>query len=143
MHKPTDHAKFLTLLRRWRAGCNLHSRMRVLDRQLHGPSDTPEPDGHVQMALSRMRPGEQGHVLSLCDECEARQHLLEMGFTVGTAVEVIRVAPLGDPLTVRIRGYQLSLRRREAEAVWMRRCPPELIDSPHDAAPPGAPHPGE
>ena len=50
----------------------------------------------------------------------------ELGFTLGTEITVLRVAPLGDPLTVQIRGYQLSLRRREAEAILMRRCPPEF-----------------
>ncbi len=82
--------------------------------------------GHTEMPLSRMRPGEFGHVRALRPGCEARDHLLELGFTPGTEVTVIRVAPLGDPLTVRIRGYQLSLRRREAEAVTMRRCPPDF-----------------
>ncbi len=79
--------------------------------------------GHTEMPLSRMRPGDFGHVRALCPGCEVRDHLLELGFTLGTEVTVIRVAPLGDPLTVSIRGYQLSLRRREAEAVIMRRCP--------------------
>ena len=82
--------------------------------------------GHTEMPLSRMRPGEFGHVLALQPGCEVREHLLELGFTPGTEITVIRVAPLGDPLTVRIRGYQLSLRRREAEAVTMRRCPPDF-----------------
>lgn len=90
----------------------------------------PDATGHVQMPLSRMQPGDQGHVLSVCTCCAARQHLMEMGFTPGVAIELVRVAPLGDPLTVRIRGYQLSLRQREAEAVLMRRCPPEWDASP-------------
>ncbi len=82
--------------------------------------------GHTEMPLSRMQPGEFGHVLALRPGCEVREHLLELGFTPGTEITVVRVAPLGDPLTVRIRGYQLSLRRREAEAVTMRRCPPDF-----------------
>ncbi len=86
----------------------------------------PDETGHTRMPLSRMRPGDFGHVLALQPGCEVREHLLELGFTPGTEITVIRVAPLGDPLTVRIRGYQLSLRRREAEAVTMRRCPPDF-----------------
>ena len=73
--------------------------------------------GHTEMPLSRMRPGEFGHVLALQPGCGVREHLLELGFTPGTEITLIRVAPLGDPLTVRIRGYQLSLRRLQAEAV--------------------------
>lgn len=86
----------------------------------------PDETGHREMPLSRMLPGEYGHVLSLCEGCEVRAHLLELGFTPGTEITVIRVAPLGDPLTIRLRGYQLSLRRREADAILMRRCPPEF-----------------
>ena len=89
----------------------------------------PDETGHREMPLSKMPPGEFGHVLSLCPDCDVRAHLLELGFTPGTEITVLRVAPMGDPLTVRIRGYQLSLRRREAEAIWMRRCPPELVDA--------------
>ena len=82
--------------------------------------------GHTEMPLSRMRPGEFGHVLALQPGCEVREHLLELGFTPGTEITVIRVAPLGDPLTVKIRGYQLSLRRREAEAVHHAALPAGL-----------------
>ena len=88
----------------------------------------PDATGHVVLPLSQMRPGDRGHVLSLCECCAARQHLLELGFTAGTPIEFIRRAPLGDPLTVRLRGYQLSLRRHEAEAVRVRRCPPDWDD---------------
>ncbi len=95
----------------------------------------PDATGHVQMPLSKMQPGEIGHIQSLCSECEARPHLLEMGFTPGTEIEFVRVAPLGDPLTVRIRGYQLSLRRREADAVWVRVCPPDFDDIAPEPAP--------
>ncbi len=98
-------------------------------------SRRPHATGHVEMPLSRMQPGEVGHILSLCTECAARPHLLEMGFTPGTEVEFVRVAPLQDPMTVRIRGYQLSLRRREAEAVWVRVCPPDFDDIGAEPAP--------
>lgn len=88
--------------------------------------------GHTEMPLSRMQPGEFGHVLALRPDAEVREHLLELGFTPGTEIIVMRIAPLGDPLTVRIRGYQLSLRRREAEAIIMRRCPPDFDLYPED-----------
>lgn len=82
--------------------------------------------GHTEIPLSRMQPGEFGHVLTLHPDADVREHLLELGFTPGTEITVVRVAPLGDPLTVRIRGYQLSLRQREAEVIQMRRCPPDF-----------------
>lgn len=46
-----------------------------------------------------------------------RLRLLEMGLTEGVACRVVRYAPLGDPMEVRVRGYSLSLRRDEAEGV--------------------------
>jgi ferrous iron transport protein A len=51
---------------------------------------------------------------------EHRGRLLELGLIAGTPVEVVRFAPLGDPVEVRVRGYHLSLRRHEAEQIWVR-----------------------
>jgi len=46
--------------------------------------------------------------------------LLEMGLLVGTPVELVRFAPLGDPVEIKVRGYHLSLRKHEAEQIWVR-----------------------
>ena len=46
-----------------------------------------------------------------------RQRLLEMGLTEGTDVEVVRLAPLGDPMEIRVRGYYLTLRKGDAKDV--------------------------
>ncbi len=110
---------------RWR-DCRDQNRCAARAAELAGY--TPDGTGHIEMPLSKLAPGEFGHVLGLCPDCDVRAHLLELGFTTGTEITVLRVAPLGDPLTVRIRGYQLSLRRREAEAIFMRRCPPEFVE---------------
>ncbi len=108
---------------RWR-DCRTETRCAARTEALS--EYAPDETGHREMPLSRLAPGDYGHVLSLCEGCDARAHLLELGFTPGTEIMVVRVAPLGDPLTVRLRGYQLSLRRREADAILMRRCPPEM-----------------
>ena len=52
---------------------------------------------------------------------ESHRRLMEMGMTRGAEVEVVRYAPLGDPLEVRVRGYSLSLRRSEASAIFVER----------------------
>ncbi len=52
-----------------------------------------------------------------------RQRLLEMGLIKGTMIELIRFAPLGDPMEVRVRGYRLSIRKGEAKAVIVKRVP--------------------
>lgn len=46
--------------------------------------------------------------------------LMELGLTTGTPVEVVRFAPLGDPVEIRLRGYCLTLRRHEAEQILVR-----------------------
>jgi len=51
---------------------------------------------------------------------EHRGRLLEMGLLVGTPVELIRFAPLGDPVEIKVRGYHLTLRKKEAEQIWVR-----------------------
>ena len=68
--------------------------------------------------LHTLSPGERGIVGKLeTQSFEVRQRLLEMGLTKGVTVSVIRVAPMGDPIEIELRGYRLSLRRKEAEAV--------------------------
>lgn len=52
-----------------------------------------------------------------------RQRLLEMGLTVGATFELVRFAPLGDPLEIKLRGYHLSLRRLEAEGIEVEPLP--------------------
>jgi ferrous iron transport protein A len=45
---------------------------------------------------------------------------MEMGLLVGTTVELVRFAPLGDPVEIRVRGYHLTLRKQEAEQIFVR-----------------------
>lgn len=46
-----------------------------------------------------------------------RPRLMEMGLLVGTKVELVRFAPLGDPVEIKVRGYNLTLRKSEAEQI--------------------------
>ncbi len=57
-----------------------------------------------------------------------RQRLMEMGVTPNTLFEVVRVAPLGDPIEIKIRGYNLSLRKSEAQHVEVELQVPEWQD---------------
>jgi len=67
--------------------------------------------------LSELVPGQAGHVAAIEGVSDIRQRLREMGLTVGSRVEVVRRAPLGDPIDIRVRGYHLSIRSREASCV--------------------------
>jgi ferrous iron transport protein A len=51
---------------------------------------------------------------------DIRPRLMEMGLLVGTAIELVRFAPLGDPVEIKIRGYHLTLRKHEAERILVR-----------------------
>lgn len=67
--------------------------------------------------LSALGVGQKGRVLGFDLAAEQRQRLLEMGLTVGVEFEVVRFAPLGDPMELKVRGYHLSLRKRDAACV--------------------------
>jgi len=51
---------------------------------------------------------------------EHRGRLLEMGLLVGTPVELVRFAPLGDPVEIKVRGYHLTLRKHEADLIFVQ-----------------------
>lgn len=68
-------------------------------------------------ALHQLGVGGRGHVVAVAGDADLRRRLLEMGFCNGAAVEVIRRAPLGDPIEFRLRGYCLSLREEQAKHV--------------------------
>ena len=67
--------------------------------------------------LAELVPGDRGKVAKVAGEPEAARRLMEMGLMRGTAIEVVRMAPLGDPLEVKVRGFMLTLRRAEAEHI--------------------------
>lgn len=62
-------------------------------------------------------------VVSVTGDRELRRRLLEMGFCNGVQVELVRRAPLGDPIEFRLRGYLLSLRNEQARHVHVRLMP--------------------
>ena len=67
--------------------------------------------------LSQIEAGQAAVVEEVRGHGIVPQRLLEMGIIRGTLVEVIRFAPMGDPIDIRIKGYHLSLRREEASHI--------------------------
>ena len=61
--------------------------------------------------------GETAKVLKIHGDGSLRRHLMDMGITKGCEIYVRKVAPLGDPVEITVRGYELSLRKAEAEKV--------------------------
>ena len=73
-----------------------------------------------ECTLDELRPGETGHVLSLDREHPLRRRLLELGFVRGARVLVVRRAPLGDPVELRVGGTDLALRRADLRGIRVR-----------------------
>jgi Fe2+ transport system protein FeoA len=81
--------------------------------------------------LSALRPGDQATIGRLIGSGPVRRRLLELGLTPGTAVTLVRLAPLRDPMEIRVRGYQLCVRRAEADAVFVQLDPARpVVETP-------------
>jgi len=70
--------------------------------------------------LTSLALGGSGVVAEIKIPSAQRGRLLEMGLLVGTPIQLIRFAPLGDPVEIKIRGYNLTLRKHEAEQIFVR-----------------------
>jgi Fe2+ transport system protein FeoA len=73
--------------------------------------------------LDQLRQGEKATIVSLSGESALVQRLLELGIFDGEEVEVIALAPFGDPIEVRCGDSRISLRRREAASIQVHRLP--------------------
>ena len=71
----------------------------------------------VVKPLSELVPPEKGRIIKVGGKGGIRHRLLDMGVVNGVVVEVQRVAPLGDPVQIKVRGYDLALRKEEAEKI--------------------------
>jgi ferrous iron transport protein A len=69
------------------------------------------------MTLKDLKPGQEGVVTAIGEKGPIRKRIMDMGVTPGATVKVIKVAPLGDPIEINIRGYELSLRKSEASQI--------------------------
>ena len=72
------------------------------------------------MTLDKLPIGKPAIILTVGGEGDLRCHLLDMGLIPHTEVTVRKVAPLGDPIEVTVRGYELSIRRSEAEQIQIQ-----------------------
>ena len=77
---------------------------------------TAEPQPLTALAI-----GSAGTVTEIRIPAEHRGRILEMGLLVGTPVELVRFAPMGDPVEINVRGYAVSLRKGEAQLLRVER----------------------
>ena len=97
------------------------------------------------MTVKDLAVGQTGRITAVGGEGALRQHLLDMGVIPGAAVTLVKLAPMGDPMEVRLHGYELALRRSDGEKIDI--VPAEdPVDVPVPApaawAPDGNDHPG-
>lgn len=69
------------------------------------------------MTLTDLPLGKAARVTAVHGEGRVTRRLLEMGVIPGVSVEVVKAAPFGDPIEIRVRGYSLAMRRTEADAI--------------------------
>ena len=81
--------------------------------------DSFTDQGHV--TLDDLATGEKARVVKINARGPFKKRLLEMGFVQDTIVEVIKYAPLKDPVEYRVKGYHVSLRHEEAQKILVKR----------------------
>ena len=69
------------------------------------------------MHLNQLKPGQSARIEQVGGEGALRQHFLDMGVIPGTEITLVKLAPLGDPMEFRLRGYELTLRVTDAEKI--------------------------
>lgn len=76
------------------------------------------------MNLSNLKPGQQGKILKLDSSIgPIRRRLMDMGVIPGELIKVEKIAPMGDPIEVSVKGYNLSLRKGEAKGIEIKVTP--------------------
>ena len=71
----------------------------------------------VPMTLNEVKPGQSCKVVRLNDMGATRRRIMDMGITRGTEITVKKVAPLGDPIDMTVRGYHISLRGSDCSQI--------------------------
>lgn len=89
----------------------------ALDRSLLGFIDVIEEVSSSGLPLSEVQVGEVVYVQDIFALGEAKRRLMDMGLTRHTKVYLRKVAPLGDPIEISLRGYELTLRKSEAQLI--------------------------
>lgn len=72
------------------------------------------------MTLKEVRPGKTVKVVKISGDGAIKRRIMDMGITKGVEVFVRKVAPLGDPVEITVRGYELSVRKADAELIEIK-----------------------
>ena len=75
------------------------------------------------MNLGMLKVGQKGRITKVAASGPVKRRLMDMGVLMGEVIEVKKKAPFGDPLEVIVKNYHLSLRKSEAEGIFVEVCP--------------------
>ena len=75
----------------------------------------------IWLSLDQLSVGSRGRVVSIYGEGPVRRRLMDMGITQNVSIQVHKLAPLGDPIEITLRGYELSLRKEEAALILVEK----------------------
>jgi len=89
----------------------------ALASSVAAPSAAPALPG---VSLASLAPGHAARVISVDGSCRQGERMLDLGFIPGTRVEILKRAPLGDPVVYGLRGYRICLRASEAGLIHVR-----------------------
>lgn len=76
---------------------------------------------HNQIRLIDLQPGDEGIICRIEGEASEFERIRELGLSDGTPIRVIKLAPLGDPMEIKVRGTYLSIRKSMAENIYIRK----------------------
>lgn len=76
----------------------------------------------METGLDKLKPNEKGIVVRVNGEGSLKRRLFDMGITPGALITMKKVAPLGDPLEINLRNYELSIRKAEASKVMLEKA---------------------
>ncbi len=77
-------------------------------------------DGRMEISmntLKNVKVGQSAKIVKLHGEGAVKRRIMDMGITKGTVVKIRKVAPLGDPIELTVRGYELTIRKSDAEMI--------------------------
>lgn len=101
----------------------LHSTRVALNRSIIANITVKEPEENRGnwMSLDSLKVGDTATIVNVHGSGAIKRRLMDMGLTRKTMVNVVKLAPMGDPIEIHVRGYQLTLRKSEAELVLVEK----------------------
>lgn len=76
----------------------------------------------IIISIYDLKPGDKGLIQSVCGDDKFAKRLLALGFIEGTEVKLIATAPLGDPIVINLRGFNLAIRKNDAKNICIRKA---------------------